>query len=149
MLVSGDITELSKALNKAQAEMGAVKKESANPFFKSKYADLNSVIAAVKGVLNKHGITVLQTQRVKPINGERDLAILETILVHTSGQYIGSETPIIVAKPNDPQAMGSAISYARRYGLQSLVCLPAEDDDAEGAMVRKSKVKSKGKMEDF
>ena len=130
MIKSEDIKDISKALNLAQSSMGAAKKGESNPFFKSKYASLNSVIEAVKGPLNHHGITILQTH---------DENAVETILVHVSGQYIGSRTPVVCAKQNDPQALGSAISYARRYGLQSMLSLPAEDDDGEKAMGRKPK----------
>ena len=141
MILSQSISKISAALLLAQREIGSVKKTAANPFFKSKFADLTSVIDAVKDSLNKHEITVLQ-----PHNEQ----VVETILVHSSGEFIGSKTPIVCAKQNDPQALGSAISYARRYGLQSLVCLPAEDDDAESAMPRKQvKVVGSGSKGDF
>lgn len=125
---------LAEALHKAQSSMGAAKKGAKNPFFKSMYADLNSVIEAVKEPLNAQGITILQRQAVTEHG-----PVVRTTLLHTSGEMIESDTAIIVAKQNDPQALGSAISYARRYGLQSLLCLPAVDDDAETAMARPSK----------
>jgi len=127
MKSSSSVTNISSALLKAQKSMGAAKKDAKNPFFKSKYADLGAVLEACKDALNENGITILQ-----PHSGD----CVETILLHESGEWVSSETKIVVVKQNDPQALGSAISYARRYGLQSLISLPAEDDDAETAMSR-------------
>lgn len=124
--------DIAAALNKAQASMGAAKKGAKNPFFKSTYADLNSVIEAVKEPLNDNGITILQRHALTEHG-----PVVRTTLLHVSGQAIESDTPIITAKEKDPQALGSAISYARRYGLQSLLSLPADDDDGESAMARK------------
>lgn len=124
---SESIIKITPAYLKAQKETGAAVKDSANPFFKSKYADLGSVMEACKKALNDNGISVLQ-----PVNGDE----VETVLVHESGEWFSSSTKIVCKASNDPQAYGSAITYARRYGLQSMVFIPAEDDDAEGAMVR-------------
>ena len=124
MISSESLVKIAPALVKAQAETGAAVKGSTNPFYKSKYADLAAVMEACKEPFNKNGITILQ-----PIVG----ANVETILIHESGEYIGSQTPIMCKDPSDPQKFGSAISYARRYGLQSMVLIPAEDDDGEGA----------------
>lgn len=121
--------KIAAALVKAQSEMGNATKESKNPFFKSSYANLNSIREAVLPALNKHGIAVLQ-----PINGD----VVTTTLLHESGEQISSDTRIVCAKQNDPQAYGSAVSYARRYGLQSMVCIGAEDDDGEKAVVRET-----------
>jgi ERF superfamily len=128
---STNLTKISAALLKAQKTMTSAKKDASNPFFKSRYADLNSVIEACKDALNDNEITILQ-----PHVHEAGANFVETTLLHSSGEYISSQTLIQVAKQNDPQALGSAISYARRYGLQSLVSLPAEDDDGEAAMSR-------------
>lgn len=125
---SETITKITEALLIAQKEINTVKKNAENPFFKSRYADLASVIDACKPELNKVGIIALQ-----PINGDK----VETILIHISGEWLSSETNIVCAKQNDPQAYGSAITYARRYGLQSFNLLPSEDDDGESAMDRK------------
>lgn len=117
--------KLSASLLKAQMEIGAAVKDSTNPYFKSKYADLGAVIASCKEALNKHGISILQ-----PVEGDR----VVTMLVHESGEYMcDAGTPIICTKQNDPQAQGSAITYARRYGLSSLLLIPTADDDGEGA----------------
>lgn len=127
MTTSESITKIAPALLKAQKEIGAAKKGSSNPFFHSKYADLGAVMEACKDALNENGIIVLQ-----PVMGE----MLETVLVHESGEWMKSETKIICKQENDPQAQGSAISYARRYGLQSFLFIPADDDDGEKAMNR-------------
>lgn len=134
MITSGSIANISKALVSAQKDMGGAVKDAANPFFKSKYSDLASVVEVCKEPLNKNGVVILQ-----PIVKDAAGALqLETLLLHESGEWIASHTPIVVAKTNDPQAVGSAISYARRYGLQSLLSIPAVDDDGEAAMVRSS-----------
>lgn len=127
MKKSESIVKIAPKLLMAQEKMGTVKKDAANPFFRSKYADLNSIREVVIPVLHEHGISVLQAT-----NGDQ----LDTILMHESGEFIASSTNIVVAKQNDPQAYGSALSYARRYGLQALLCVGAEDDDGEKAMVR-------------
>lgn len=121
--------EISTALVKAQSEMSNAKKGSSNPFFKSKYADLNSIREAVLPVLNTHGIAVLQP--IVNIDGKN---FVKTILLHETGESMESFTEIVYSKANDAQAQGSGISYARRYGLQSFVCIGAEDDDANEAV---------------
>ena len=147
MQTSDNIEKISKSLVKAQKEMSAAKKGAANPFFKSKYADYNSVLEACKEALNDNGITILQPHTLLQM-GEKEIAVVETILLHESGEYVSSQTKIEVAKQNDPQALGSAISYARRYGLQSLVSLPtSDDDDGESAMGRKTSSSFKKKVE--
>lgn len=120
--------QIAAAFVKAQAEMGNATKDSNNPFFKSKYADLNAVREACLPALNKHGISVLQ-----PIVQVEGKNFVKTILLHESGETIESFTEILFAKQNDPQAQGSGITYARRYGLQSLVNIGAEDDDGNKA----------------
>lgn len=131
---SESIAKLASALVKAQSEMGNAVKDSKNPFFKSKYADLNSVREACMPALNKHGISIIQPTSV--IEGK---LYVETMLLHESGEFLSGLYEVVVAKQNDPQALGAAISYSRRYGLQSLVNIGAEDDDAESAVVRGSK----------
>lgn len=124
---SESIVEISKALVKAQSKMGGAVKGSSNPFFKSKYSDLNSVIEACKQELNNEGISVLQ-----PIDSDEHGDYVETVLIHTSGEFVSSKMRLKFAKENDMQAYGSSISYARRYSLQSLVFIPSsEDDDGE------------------
>jgi hypothetical protein len=119
---------LAKALIEAQKEMGNAVKDSVNPFFKSKYADLNSIREACMPALNKYGIAVLQP--TVHIDGKN---FVRTVLLHESGELFESMTEIIYNKTNDAQAQGSGITYARRYGLQSLVNVGAEDDDGNKA----------------
>lgn len=139
---SESIAKISAALVKAQSEMGAATKDSKNPFFKSSYADLNAIREATIPVLNGHGITVLQPMTV--VDGKQ---YVETTLLHDSGEYLTSLTEIVAAKANDPQAAGSAQTYARRYGLQAFLCVGAEDDDGEKAMGRNVGKKDTPKVE--
>lgn len=129
MRTSDSIIKIAPALLKAQKDMEGAKKDSNNPFFKSKYSDFNSVLEACKKPLNDNGIVILQPHRVD-INSNGVYMVVETILLHESGEFISGETKVEVAKQNDPQALGSAQTYAKRYGLQSIVSLPSEDDDA-------------------
>ena len=124
MKTSESITNIITALLKAQKSMGAAKKEATNPYFHSSYADLGSVMEACKSQLNENDIVILQ-----PIMG----MMVETVLLHISGEWMSSETPIEQKEEHNPQALGSAITYARRYGLQSMVFIPAEDDDGNTA----------------
>lgn len=121
-------TEIAKAFIKAQSEMANAVKGTTNPFLKNKYADLNAVREAVIPTLNKYGIAVLQP--LVTIEGKN---YVKTLLLHESGQTMESLTEIIYARQNDAQAQGSGITYARRYGLQSLVCIGADDDDGNNA----------------
>jgi hypothetical protein len=130
---SETITKIASALVKAQATMGNAVKDSKNPFFKSSYADLNAVREACLPALNANGVSVLQP--TVHVDGK---AFVETVLLHESGEFISSLTEVICAKQNDPQAHGSGMSYARRYGLQSMVNLGSADDDGESAMGRQS-----------
>lgn len=139
MRTSESITNISKALLKAQKSMtGTVGKGSNNPFFKSKYADLNAVREACLPEFNDAGISVLQPTVV--VDGKN---YVETILIHESGEFMASLTEIKVGKQNDAQAEGSGISYARRYGLQSFANLAAVDDDGESSIGRGSKSEQK------
>lgn len=124
MKSSESIKQIAPAFLSAQIEIESAEKTGVNPHFRSKYADLTAIIDAVKKPLNGHGIAILQ-----PVNGME----VETILIHTSGEWLSSSTPIVCREPNNPQALGSAITYAKRYGLQSMVLLPAEDDDGNAA----------------
>lgn len=125
---SQEIGKISAALLKAQKEIVGAKKEAENPYFKSKYADLGAVLAVCKGPLNNQGISVLQ-----PMISDESGVYVMTTLLHESGEYLSSKVKITPIK-NDPQAHGSAITYARRYGLQAMLSIPSEDDDANDAM---------------
>lgn len=124
--------QIATALLNAQGEMSNPKKGATNPFFKSKYADLNAIREAVIPTLNAHGISVLQ-----PIVHFENKNFVKTILLHESGEFLESLTEIIYNKQNDAQAQGSGISYARRYALQSFVCVGADDDDGQKAVQSK------------
>ncbi len=131
MRKSDSIGNLAKALSAAQAEMGPARKGSKNPFFKSSYADLTQVTDVIRLPLASHGIAYVQT--IEP--GEGGQINILTSLIHESGEWVESCLPIKPVK-QDPQGIGSAISYGKRYGLQAIVCLPSADDDGEGAMGR-------------
>jgi len=133
---------IATALLKAQKEMGTAKKDAKNPFFKSNYADLNSIREACMPHLNDNGIVVLQPTAF--IDGKN---FIKTILLHESGESIEALTEIIYSKQNDAQSQGSGITYARRYGLQSLVNVGAEDDDGNKASVVAPKVEVKLDLE--
>ena len=135
MKQSRSLQNLAQALLKAQSKIENAKKSSKNPFFKSKYADLSEVIDAIKEPLNNNGISFLQIVDREPDGS----AVVETTLLHESGEFISGRTPVFCAKPNDPQALGSGITYSKRYGLQAICGLPTEDDDGEAAMSRQSK----------
>ena len=124
--------QIATALLKAQSEMSNPKKGATNPFFKSKYADLNAIREAVIPTLNENGISVLQP--IVHVDGKN---FVKTILLHESGELMDSLTEIIYNKQNDAQAQGSGISYARRYALQSFVCVGADDDDGQKAVQQK------------
>lgn len=124
---SESIKELAGALHKAQGKIKAALKDSTNPHFRSKYADLSSVIEAVKQPLLDAGITYLQG--IEDADGG---VVVETMLLHTSGEWISSKLRIPATK-QDAQGFGSAITYGRRYGLQSMCGVPAEDDDGNAA----------------
>lgn len=124
MKTSESIKEITKALLTAQKKIGAAKKSGKNPHFQSTFSNLVDIMEACKDELNANGIMVLQ-----PVMNN----VLETMLIHETGEWMSSETPIVCKAPNDPQALGSAITYARRYGLGSMLFIPAEDDDAESA----------------
>lgn len=128
MLMSEDITKLAAALVKAQAEMEGAKKASNNPAFRSKYADLASVVDAVKPALNKHGLAYIQMPE-RVVDGAVEI---ETMLLHDSGQWLRSVLHVPLGK-RDAQGVGSAISYGRRYALMALCGIPAEDDDGNAA----------------
>jgi hypothetical protein len=129
---SDNIADLAASLAKAQSEMGAVHKDQDNPYFRSKFAGLSTVWEAVKPALTKNGLSIVQM----PGSDERGYFV-QTQLLHSSGQWIRSTTYMKPAK-EDPQGIGSLISYARRYALQAMVMACPDDDDGEAAMGRNS-----------
>lgn len=138
---------IANAFINAQSQMGNAKKDSKNPFFKSSYADLNSILGAVLPALHENNIAVLQP--TVTIEGK---SYVKTILLHESGETLEGFTEIIFSKSNDAQAQGSGITYARRYGLQSLCGIGAEDDDGNYASQKESaenKLKSAKNIEEL
>ena len=127
MKQSDTIANLAAAMAAAQSEMGAAIKGSSNPFFKSKYADLGSVIEAIKPHFAANGLSYVQF----PISSENAVGVT-TRLMHSSGEWLEQEYYIPLGKM-DAQAAGSAITYARRYALQAIAGIPAEDDDGNAA----------------
>ena len=136
---SENIKDLAAALCKAQAEMTFASKDSTNPHFKSKYADLSAVWDAIREPLTNHGLSV--TQLIDILN---DKPVLVSILMHVSGQWIKSTIPIINSN-NSSQGQGSGITYCRRYSLAALVGCVQDDDDGEATMDRDSKTNGKSK----
>ena len=136
MNTSESIKNLAASLCKAQAEMGGAVKDSKNPFFKSDYADLTSVIKAIKEPFANHGLSYTQF----PTNDDGRIGV-STLLMHESGEYLEHSYTLSTTKA-DPQAAGSAITYARRYALQSIAGIPTADDDAESAMIRNNQSKN-------
>ena len=130
---SETIGALAAALSKAQADITGALKDSSNPFFKSKYADLASCWDACRHQLAANGLSVVQTTRMT----EQGL-LLVTTLAHSSGEWIAGEMPVLT-KDASPQGQGSGLTYARRYALAAIVGLAQIDDDAEAAQGRSSK----------
>lgn len=125
---SDSISKIALALSKAQSKITAAKRTAENPFFKSKYADLNSVWDSLRGPLSEHELAVVQT----PIEDEHGTAIITT-LAHSSGEWFRSKL-YIAPKAKDAQSVGSAITYARRYALSAITgAAPDDDDDGNGA----------------
>jgi hypothetical protein len=121
-----NIEKIAPALHKAQGQIKAALKDSTNPHFRSKYADLSSVIEAVKPAPSE------RDHLLQGVHDAVDGVAVETMLLHTSGEWISSVMRIPAVK-QDAQGYGSAITYGRRYGLQSMCGVPAEDDDGNAA----------------
>ena len=109
-----------------QKKVGAIKKDSQNPHFKNRYFDINTLIDTIKPILNELGLTI--NQPIKTIDGKNVLLTLVK-----DGDRIIANSEIILPDLQDPQKLGSALTYYRRYSLQSLLFLEAEDDDAQMA----------------
>lgn len=130
---SENINELATALAKAQGAMSHAVKDSLNPGYKSRYADLASVWEACRKPLADNGLSITQL----PEPAETGLR-LNTILMHTSGQFISSKIQMPLMK-TDPQGYGSALTYARRYALAAIVGVYQDDDDAQSATEQHNK----------
>ena len=125
------MSDAIKALVKAQKAMGAVLKNASNPHLKSKYADLGSVLDACQAALHDNGFAIMQ-----PCGKDQEGAFVETVLAHESGESFASRVYLVIGK-QDMQGVGSAITYARRYGLLGMAGLAPEDDDGEATKAPK------------
>ena len=124
---SPSLAALAAALAKAQGLMAGAKKDSVNPHFRSKYADLASIWEACREALSANGLAVIQS----PGSAGKDVMVT-TLLIHSSGEWIRSRYTMPVAQPG-PQGVGSALTYARRYSLAAMVGVAPEDDDGNEA----------------
>ena len=131
---SAEIGELACALSKVQGQIVGARRDSRNPYFNSKYADLASIWEACRKPLAENGFAVVQTMA-----SDTDIVRVITRLIHSSGQWIKGELSLKPIK-NDPQGMGFAITYARRYALAAMVGVSPEDDDGEVAMGRQKQL---------
>jgi hypothetical protein len=134
---SDQIGKLAEALSKAQGAMKNAVKDSNNPFFKSKYADLASVSDACRMELAMNGLAVSQLPEIRDTK-----LVLHYVLMHQSGEWISGELEMTPVK-SDPQGIGSAITYARRYTLASIAGVATEDDDGNAASGNASNSKTR------
>lgn len=137
---SETITELAKALVKFNSEVTKIAKDADNPFFKNNYATLDTIIDEIRPILSKHGLSIMQIP-----SGDGQNVTLKTLLLHESGEWLESDALTMKPVKNDPQAVGSCITYARRYSLAAFLSLnTGEDDDGNGTTYGKDKPKPKG-----
>ena len=138
MIASSSIANLAAALSIAQGQIDAASKGSVNPYFKSKYADLNALREAIREPLAANGLSIMQFATTHEVT-----VAVETILAHASGEYVSSTLSLPVGRkydkegvelPVDVQSIGSAITYARRYALSAILSLAADDDDGNAAV---------------
>ena len=131
MKTSESIAALADALSKAQAEMTGAKKSAKNPFFKSSYSDLASVMEAISSPFSEHGLSFVQSPGF--VDG---MVSVTTRIMHSSGEWIEGVC-ILPPTKADAQGYGSAITYAKRYGLQAMAGVPSIDDDGNDAVKHK------------
>ena len=132
---SESIKELATSLAKAQGSIKGAIKDSSNPFFKSKYADLASVVEAIRSAFAANGLSYIQT--VEP--SQADEVRVETMILHSSGEWISCGVLALPVSKVDAQGYGSALTYARRYSLSAAVGIAPEDDDGNAATAAKPK----------
>lgn len=132
---SESIKELATALSKAQGSIKGALKDSANPFFKSKYADLASVVEAIREQLSMNGLSYVQVSHDK-----EESATIETLILHSSGEWISCGQVSVPVTKADAQGFGSAMTYARRYSLSAAFGVAPEDDDGNAAAKASPKV---------
>ena len=148
---SDSIANLTLALSIVQGKMTHAIKDSDNPFFKSKYADLESVWDVCRILLSENGLAVMQFPgdinfvQLEKENGDINIATkmsLTTIISHKSGEFMSQEMSVPVTKP-DAQGAGSALTYMRRYALAAVVGVVQADDDGNAASSPKPVVKAR------
>ena len=122
---SPEIDKLATALSKAQSKMKGAKKGSVNPFFKSDYADLDTVIKSCFPQLTENGLSVIQGNDTC----DRGSFYVTTMLLHSSGQWIKSKLKMPIGGKKDAQAVGATITYARRFSLSAMIGIAQTDDD--------------------
>lgn len=125
---SDTLKELAKALSAAQEKMQSAAKDSSNPFFKSKYADLTSVTSAIRDAIKGTGLSYIQVG-----HDSEHAAGIETVILHSSGEWLSSGVFSVPVSKSDAQGYGSAVTYARRYSLSAAFGVTAEDDDGNAA----------------
>jgi hypothetical protein len=125
MKCSQEIDKLATALANAQGALTAAPKQKTNPHFKSKYADLPALWEVSRDVLAANGLALVQLPRHVPENG----ICIETMIVHASGQWISDDGLFLPASKLDAQGYGSALTYARRYGMGAILGLVSDEDD--------------------
>jgi hypothetical protein len=138
MHCTASIAELADALSIAQGQIDAASKGSVNPYFKSRYADLNALREVIREPLAANGLSIMQFAST-----QGDFVSVETVLAHSSGEYVSNTLSLPVGRkfdkegnplPLDVQSIGSAITYARRYALSAILSLAADDDDGNAAV---------------
>ena len=143
MTQSTDITKLSQAMLIVQQQLQPAIKDAKNPFIGNEYATLNSVMESCRSLLSAQGIWLTQLPCPAPVELGAGHIGLKTRLIHAeSGQWISS-TAIIPLPKNDPQGMGSAITYARRYSLCAILGIVTEDDDGNAASITPKQAKTR------
>lgn len=127
---SESIVKIASALAQFNGEVSKISKDAANPFHKNKYSTLDNIVDGVRPVLTKYGLSIMQI----PSNDEQGNVIMKTLLLHESGEFLESEPLKMKPAKNDPQGIGSCITYARRYQISAFLSLnTGEDDDGNAA----------------
>ena len=134
MKSSESIKELASALAKAQASMENASKDKDNPFFRSKYANLESVVGVIRPAIEPHGLSFIQVCHDWDVGAK-----VETIILHESGEWLSCGVMSAPAMKADAQGFGSALTYARRYSLSAAFGVATEDDDGRSASKRKGR----------
>ncbi len=129
MKMSESIKELASALSKAQGQIKGALKDSANPFFKSKYADLSSVVEAIREAWSSNGLSYVQCVE----SSDKSEVSIETVILHSSGEWMACGVLSLPVSKHDAQGFGSAMTYARRYSLSAAAGVAPEDDDGNAA----------------